>query len=174
MGYTLRAALDVLAADSEVTVAELCDGVIDWNQGEGPLADVAGRPVEDARTRIARADVSEMIRAAAPGSYDAILIDTDNETHALSYGGNDALYTDEGLRAAHRALRPGGILGFWFLCAPQSFDERVAGVGFQLERHELPSGDGDTHLVIVATRCAEIVAAPVLEDTKVTDLASKF
>src|SRR5436305_1667421 len=47
LGYTLRAALDVLPADASVVVAEIVPAVVAWNRG--PLADLAGRPLEDRR-----------------------------------------------------------------------------------------------------------------------------
>src|SRR5688572_23398494 len=42
MGFTLKAALDVLGPDAEVDVAELVPAVVDWNRG--PIAHLAGRP----------------------------------------------------------------------------------------------------------------------------------
>lgn len=50
MGYTLRATLNLLPAEATVTVAELVPAVIDWNRG--PLAPLAGRPLDDPRARI--------------------------------------------------------------------------------------------------------------------------
>src|SRR5438093_13736021 len=39
MGFTVRAALDLLPADAEVIVAELVPAVVEWNRGPlGPLA----------------------------------------------------------------------------------------------------------------------------------------
>ncbi|MEZ5362603.1 MAG: hypothetical protein R2748_09795 [Bryobacterales bacterium] len=42
MGFTLRAALDLLPADASVTVAELVPEVAEWNRG--PLGPLAGDP----------------------------------------------------------------------------------------------------------------------------------
>ena len=47
MGYTLAAALKRLGAESGVVVAELVPAVVVWNRG--PLADLAGRPLDDHR-----------------------------------------------------------------------------------------------------------------------------
>ena len=45
MGYTPAAALHRLRADGRLVVAELVPAVVKWNRG--PLADLAGRPLED-------------------------------------------------------------------------------------------------------------------------------
>src|SRR5689334_13085249 len=55
LGYTLRAALSVLPADAQVTVAELVPAVVTWNRG--PLAELAGRPLEDPRVTVDPRDV---------------------------------------------------------------------------------------------------------------------
>ena len=150
MGYTLRAILDEVGPDAEVISAELSEVVIRWNQPGGPLADGSGCPVEDPRSTIAQRDLCEMIRESDSGSFDAILIDTDNEPHALSYTGNDSLYTLEGLSQIRRALRPGGVLGFWFMKAPDEFDTLLKDAGFSLRRHYVSAGKGFDHLVIIA------------------------
>ena len=49
MGFTLRAALDALKAESKVVVAELMPAVIAWNKG--PLAPLTGNSLEDPRVR---------------------------------------------------------------------------------------------------------------------------
>src|SRR5690606_6356520 len=72
MGYTLAATLDRLDARSTVAVVELLEAVIDWNRG--PLADLAGRPLEDPRVEVVCGDVRDVIDAA-DGRFDAILLD---------------------------------------------------------------------------------------------------
>ena len=52
MGYTLAAALHRLGADGRVVVAELVPAVVAWNRG--PLADLAGHPLQDAGSLFAR------------------------------------------------------------------------------------------------------------------------
>src|SRR5512142_3490431 len=49
MGFTLRAALDRLPVDARVVVVELVPGLVAWNRG--PLAALAGRPLDDPRVR---------------------------------------------------------------------------------------------------------------------------
>jgi spermidine synthase len=151
MGFTLRAVLEEVGPVADIVTAELSEDVIRWNQPEGPLAEAAGCPVADPRSSIALQDLGELIRASDPGSFDAILIDTDNEPHALSYGGNDSLYTKAGLREIRRAIRKGGVLSFWFLRAPLEFDDALQDAGFISHRHEVPCEEGGLHLIIVAT-----------------------
>ncbi|MDP2156486.1 MAG: spermidine synthase, partial [Nitrospirota bacterium] len=47
MGYTLRAALNSLSAESRVVIAELVPAVVVWNRG--PLAELVGNPLKDPR-----------------------------------------------------------------------------------------------------------------------------
>jgi spermidine synthase len=150
MGYTLRAALDTVGPDARITVAELVEAVGEWNAPGGPLADLCGCPVADARTVVAPVDVCDLIRQGE-GRYDAILIDTDNETTALCSGGNGFLYTADGLQAARRALRPGGVLAFWFLRVGKGFLAMLGREGFSVTSHDIASGEGTSrHAVIVA------------------------
>lgn len=129
MGFTLAAALRVLAPGAHVGVAELLPAVVAWNRG--PLAHLAGRPLEDARVVVHEGDV-----AAAYGDapdWDAILLDVDNGPDGFTREGNDALYTLDGLRRAHRALRPGGVLGVWSVAPDDAFTRRLAQAGFAVE-----------------------------------------
>ncbi|MEW6281517.1 MAG: hypothetical protein AB1758_23105, partial [Candidatus Eremiobacterota bacterium] len=50
MGFTLRAALNVLSQRARVVVAELVPAVVDWNRG--PLSELCGRPLEDPRVEV--------------------------------------------------------------------------------------------------------------------------
>ncbi len=131
MGFTLAAALRVLAAGAHIEVAELSPAVIAWNRG--PLAPLAGRPLEDQRAHVREADVAA-VYGEAP-SWDAILLDVDNGPDGLTREGNDALYTLEGLRRAHRALRPGGVLGVWSVAPDDAFTQRFGRAGFAVETH---------------------------------------
>lgn len=151
MGFTLRAALDTLGPDAEIITAELSEAVIRWNSPDGPLAEAAGTPVQDPRSQILFTDLAELIRSSEPASFDAILIDTDNEPRALSFSGNATLYTLAGLQSIRRTLRPDGVLGFWFLDAPAAFDDLMRQAGFEPVRHPVPCGEGGFHLIILAT-----------------------
>ncbi len=103
MGYTLRAALDVLPAAARVTVAEIFPAVVAWNRG--PLAPLAGRPLDDPRVAVASRDVAALL---APGAWEAILLDVDNGPDAAMLAPNAALYGAPGLARLAGALATGG------------------------------------------------------------------
>ena len=149
MGFTLRAALDLLPPDATVSVAELLPSIVEWNRG--PLAALAGHPVKDRRTRINIADVGAVMRDS-PGSYDAILLDVDNGPDAFTEGGNAALYRDEGLADARRALRPGGTLAVWSAWEDRKFEQRLRYAGFAVRvervRARLKQG-GPRHTIFI-------------------------
>ena len=131
MGFTLAAALTQLRPDARVVVAELVAAVIEWNRG--PLAHLAGRPLEDPRVSTREADVAEVIRVAN-SDFDAILLDVDNGPAGLTRASNDRLYTHGGLREAWRALRGGGVLGVWSVAPDREFARRLGEAGFSVEQ----------------------------------------
>ncbi|OCW55715.1 spermidine synthase [Hoeflea olei] len=127
MGFTLRAALAELPADAHVTVAELVPEVIGW--ARGPMAELFGGCLDDPRVELLAADVGAPIRAAT-GAWDAILLDVDNGPDGLSRSGNDALYSPQGLAAAFRALKPGGVFSVWSSAPDPAFTRRLGRAGF--------------------------------------------
>jgi spermidine synthase len=150
MGYTLRAVLDLLPARGEAVVAEISADVVDWNRGV--LADLARRPLDDARVRVHVGDVLEAMRAA-PAAYDAILLDIDNSPHALTRAANRALYDERGLAAALRALRPGGCLAVWSAAETPEFERRMKKAGFAVGAHAAHArpGGGGRHTIYTGT-----------------------
>jgi spermidine synthase len=107
IGFTLRAALDILPPTALVLVAELVPAVLDWNRG--PLGMLARRPLDDARVRIEDGDVATTM-LSNPRRFDAVLIDVDNGPLALTASSNAGLYDSEGIALARSSLRPGGVL----------------------------------------------------------------
>ncbi len=130
MGFTLAAALQQLGPEAEVVVAELVPAVVAWNRG--PLASLAGHPLDDQRVTVHEGDVAQLIRSQRAG-YDAILLDVDNGPEGLTRKENDSLYSPAGLAAAAAALRPGGIFGVWSISPEQKFSKRLARSGFKVE-----------------------------------------
>src|SRR6201985_3726646 len=59
MGFTLRAALAVLAKDAPITVAALVPAVIAW--ARGPMAELFGDSLSDKRASIQQGDVLDVI-----------------------------------------------------------------------------------------------------------------
>ncbi len=156
LGFTLRAALDRIPATARVVVAELVPALVRWNRG--PLADLAGRPLDDARVRLQVGDVRARI-AEARAAYDAILLDVDNGPSALAHPANEALYGDGGVRACAAALRAGGVLGVWSAGRDARYRARLERAGLEAEEIAVPargSGAGGTrHVVFVAKQRGE-------------------
>ena len=127
MGFTLRAALDMLPADAVVTVAELVPAVVEWNRG--PLSPLAGHPLKDRRVRIDLNDVGFTLRAN-PGRFDAVLLDVDNGPRAFTTEANQGLYDNAGVAAAYAALRDEGVLAVWSAWEDRKFEQRLRHHGF--------------------------------------------
>jgi spermidine synthase len=150
LGYTLRATLDALGGDAEVTVAELAAAIVEWNQG--PLAPLAGEPLKDGRVRVETADVKQVMRGGGP--WDAILLDVDNGPSGLTQPSNAGLYGSAGLAAAHEALKPGGVLAVWSASPDERFTRRLEQAGFTAELHSSRAGRGrgTRHTLFLARR----------------------
>ena len=127
MGFTLRAVLDALSPAARVTVAELSPELAAWNRG--PLALLAGRPLDDPRVALSLGDVGELLRASR-AAWHAVLLDVDNGPVALTPG-NETLYTVAGLEVARRALRPMGRLVVWSAFDDRGFTHRLRQAGFR-------------------------------------------
>jgi spermidine synthase len=157
LGFTLRAALDRLPADARVVVAELVPALVEWHRG--PLADLAGRPLEDRRVRLQLGDVQGRI-AEARGAFDAILLDVDNGPSALAHPRNDGLYGDRGVRACRDALRPGGVLAVWSAGRDERYGARLARAGFEVHEVTVPARGAGTrgirHVIVLAVRPARL------------------
>jgi len=128
MGYTLRAVLDRTAPTSRVVVVELLPAVVGWNRG--PLADLAGRPLEDARVRLEVRDIVAYLRSS-PAPFDAILLDTDNGPDDFTAKGNARMYDAAGLRRLRGLLRAGGRLVVWSAYPCPAFVRDLRGAGFE-------------------------------------------
>ncbi|HVX96590.1 MAG TPA: spermidine synthase, partial [Polyangia bacterium] len=106
MGYTLRAALDCLPPGAKITVAELNPAVVAWCAG--PLAALTNGATSDRRVTTVVADVARVIADAAPGSYDAIVLDLYEGPHQATGRAHDPFYGFEAMRRTARALTPDG------------------------------------------------------------------
>ena len=135
MGYTLRAALELLSPEGEAVVAELLQQVVDWNRGE--LGALAGNPLDDRRTTVDVRDVRDVIRLSEPFRYDAILLDVDNGPDSWTQQPNAWLYTPNGLAAIKRALKAKGVLGIWAVRSDPGFERRLGAAGFHAETHKV-------------------------------------
>jgi spermidine synthase len=153
LGFTLRAALRVLAPDARVVVAELVEGVIRWNLT--PEYGLAADALADARVALRHADVADVLREArgSAGGYDAIMMDVDNGTDAITHAGNAALYEARGIRLAMDALRAGGRLAYWAAQDEPAFEAtlRLAGLTVEVSRERAHATSGPRqHVLYVA------------------------
>jgi len=152
LGYTLRAALAVVAADATVTVAEIVPEVIEW--ARGPMKALTAGCLDDPRVLVVEDDVAMLIDAASD-AYDAILLDVDNGPDGLTRRDNDDLYRRDGLAGAKAALRPGGILAIWSAHPDDGFAARLHEAGFLVEEvhvSEAPNGEGSRHVIWFARK----------------------
>jgi spermidine synthase len=151
MGFTLRAALKALKTESEIVVAELVPAVVAW--ARGPLQPIYGESLGDPRVTIIERDVGAVI-AAAPGRYDAILLDVDNGPDGLTRDANEGLYSFAGLERARRALTKNGVLAVWSSAPDAGFTRRLKSSGFAVEEVKVRArrSRGARHLIWLATR----------------------
>jgi spermidine synthase len=120
-GFTLRSALQAIAADGAVVVAEILAAVIAWNGN-----------IDDPRVTVRHVDVAQVIRESA-ASFDSIILDVDNGPIALSTAGNSRLYDYKGLQLARAALRPAGCIAFWSARPDPAFARLMTRAGFVVD-----------------------------------------
>ncbi len=153
MGYTLRAALDALPGDAEVTVAELNPRVVQWC--EGPLAALTDDALHDPRTRLHVGDVAVLIAASkGPADWDAIVLDLYEVPHEATQGPHDPFWGKAALQRTLAALRPGGIFTVWAEDFDPPFVKRLTANGFHVQVHH-PGKGGRRHTVYVAVPTAQ-------------------
>ncbi|MFC0205130.1 spermine/spermidine synthase domain-containing protein [Novosphingobium soli] len=147
MGFTLRAALQVLPENGQATVVELVPEIIEW--ARGPMAHVQQGCLDDPRVHLMMGDVATVI-AAGQSDYDAILLDVDNGPDGLVREDNNVLYSAAGLRAARRALTPDGVLAIWSAGADPAFTRRLEKARFSVEEVKVAArsnGKGPKHVI---------------------------
>jgi spermidine synthase len=151
MGFTLRAALNVLPPEATVIVAELVPAVVEWNRG--PLAPLAERPLEDRRVQVFEGDVLDALRANR-ARLDAVILDVDNGPAAFTDSSNATLYTNEGIATGRGALKGNGVLAVWSAWDDRKFEQRLRYAGFNVEvtrvRARLKKG-GPRHTLFLAS-----------------------
>lgn len=133
LGYTAKAVLDHGNVGSLVVV-EMLEPVIGWHRrGLLPLGTAVG---DDPRCRFIPGDFFALAASGdgldplAPGRrFDAVLVDIDHSPDELLDQRSTGFYTDEGLMAVARHMRPGGVFGLWSDAPPDAaFVDRLAGV----------------------------------------------
>jgi len=134
MGYTLRSALDMLPSDARVLVAELVPEVVAWNRG--PLAALAGNPLDDPRVTVEIGDVAAIVRRSA-AAFDAIALDMDSGPGDLILQRNRGIHETHGLKALHRALRQPGTIAIWSVSRRPRALPVLQQAGFRAAEHRV-------------------------------------
>lgn len=149
MGFTLRAALDELAPDAEVTVAELNPVVVDWCKG--PLAPLTSTAASDSRVTCEVVDVSMRIADVARKGerrFDAIVLDM-YEGPQTRVRPSDPLYGPAAVRRTRKALADGGVFAVWCEGPSAGFEQALRAAGFRYELRR-PARGARVHFVYVA------------------------
>ena len=142
MGFTLAAVLAATGAKARVTVAELVPEVIEWNKG--PLGSYSDHPLADPRTTVYQGDVCDLL-LSGEHNYDVIALDVDNGPEALSSGGNDWLYSMEGIGYARDCLNENGVLAYWSATPDSRFAKRLIECGLHVtEKYVFAHGNKGT------------------------------
>jgi len=150
LGFTLRAALQALRDDAEVTVAELVAEVIEWNAD--PAYDLSAEAMGDGRVRVLQQDVIDVLREH-PASFDAIMLDTDNGPAGMLMSESERLYASRGVDSTVAALRPGGRIAYWSVGDDPRFVRLLRHRGLEVETQRVRAHDtsGPMHTIYVAT-----------------------
>ena len=154
LGFTLRATLANLGRDASVLVAELVPEVVDWNHN--PAYPLAAAELADPRTRVMIGDVAN-IMVRSQYSFDAIMLDADNQTTNMNTAGNTSLYQPHGIAKVKRKLKPGGTVVYWSAGEDPLLAKRLAAGGFDVEVHRVrkhPTGGGGYHVLVAGHRRA--------------------
>jgi spermidine synthase len=150
MGFTLRAALDELADDAEVMVAELNAVVVEWC--EGPLGPLIGDAARDPRVTVDIVDVAvriaDVARDASARRFDAIVLDM-YEGPQTRVSPRDPLYGAPAVLRARKALKREGILAVWCEGPSPGFERSLRDAGFRY-RLERAGRGARIHFVYVA------------------------
>ncbi len=148
MGFTLRAALDALAADAHVTVVEMNPVVERWCRG--PLAVLTDNALGDPRVTLILGDVARAIADTRSDTrWDAIVLDLYEGPHAATQTADDPFYGPRALAFTRRALAPNGYLAVWSEDPDIAFERRLSTAGFTPERVP-PPPNGPRHVVYLA------------------------
>jgi spermidine synthase len=149
MGYTLRAALDLLPRKAQVLVAEIDPTIVRWCRG--PLAPLTGDAAGDRRVTIEVADVAAVLARAAripEERFDAVILDLYEGPREAHGGRDDPLWGKAALETTRDALLKGGTLAVWSEDPDAAFEKRLAAAGFRVERRK-PGKGGPRHVVYV-------------------------
>lgn len=132
LGYTLRAALDLLPAVARVVLAEIDPRIVLWCRRH--LGDLNRHALDDPRVRLQIDDVTHVVRRSPAASFDAILFDLYEGPSSRPQKSEDPLYGASILQEVRAALRPGGVFAVWAEQPCAAFETRLRKAGYVVER----------------------------------------
>jgi len=121
IGFTAQAALEDRRV-ARLDIVELEPLVVGWHRTY--FADLCRQPLDDPRVRLIQEDLFNV--RLEPGTYDALLLDTDNGPEWLAREVNHRIYEPSMVQRLFEALRPGGIVAFWSANPAPEFSELLA------------------------------------------------
>ncbi len=137
MGFTLAAAVESLPQKGAVFVcAELTDAILEWNQTY--MKELHNNLLADPRVEVRLQPVQKII-AEAIDHYSAIMLDVDNGPSAFHGEENDSIYSLEGIHAAKKALKDGGILAVWSAYSDNKFTKLLRKAEMEVSVIEVPA-----------------------------------
>jgi spermidine synthase len=155
MGYTLRAALDELAADAQVVVAELNPVVVEWCAG--PLSALTANAANDPRVKLEVSDVADSIADVAvrrqKPRFDSIILDM-YEGPQSRLSPRDPLYGPSAVARVRDALLPGGTFAVWCEGKSPGFETSLQLAQFEFKLARAGKG-ARIHYIYVARKTAK-------------------
>lgn len=136
-GYTLASATRALPQKgAQFVVAEQTSAIVEWNQTH--LRELHPQLWEDDRILVEPMPVQNLINENEE-AFTAILLDVDNGPWAFQDEANEALYSLNGLQAAKRALKTGGVLAIWSVRHDKAFEKTLLKAGFEVTCEKVPA-----------------------------------
>ncbi|MED5018789.1 spermine/spermidine synthase [Paenibacillus chibensis] len=146
VGFSLEEALSDPRV-AQVDVVEIEDVIIQWNRQH--LARLSGYALEDPRTHVIHEDLVQWMEDA-PDTYDAICLDIDNGPDWTVSESNNGLYSEKGIAALIRLLRPDGVLTFWSATASPQFVDFLKLFFTEVTVESVPQERGEPDYIYLA------------------------
>ncbi|MBN2803464.1 MAG: spermidine synthase [Deltaproteobacteria bacterium] len=152
MGYTLKAALENLPENAEVTVVELNPVISKWCREY--LSEINNSALNDSRVTLIDGDAKETILIASTSksmAFDAIILDMYEGTTEANRDPFHPFYGLDALKTTRDALAKKGVLSVWTEGEDRGFESRLARAGFKVRVNNSGKG-GPRHFVYLGIK----------------------